>query len=246
VEHSQRIYVGRCSEDMTYDDLRTYFSQFGEVTDVFIPRPFRAFAFVTFADSDIANSLCGDDHIIKGVSVHISSATPKSVERFSDYGISTRGNPASGQWRSSGRNGRGGGGSTSGGWSGYPNGGQGRGRVSSGSSSMMSMSSHVSGAPTDYLQTNTPQNHNHYGAAAGFPLNPAMVAAAQVALMGLMNQSALTGVPPPSSEQGLVTGPYGSPIAQAPGYAGGWNNGTGGGAPVCGSGSWKPDGSGWN
>jgi len=43
-----------------------YFSKFGEVTDVFIPRPFRAFSFVTFLDPDVAQSLCGEDHIIKG------------------------------------------------------------------------------------------------------------------------------------------------------------------------------------
>lgn len=27
--------------------------QYGEVTDVFIPKPFRAFAFVTFADDQV-------------------------------------------------------------------------------------------------------------------------------------------------------------------------------------------------
>ena len=46
--------MGRCTEDMTADDLRDYFSKFGEVTDVFIPKPFRAFAFVTFLDPEVA------------------------------------------------------------------------------------------------------------------------------------------------------------------------------------------------
>lgn len=62
---------------MTADDLREYFNDFGEVTDVFIPKPFRAFSFVTFLDPDVAQSLCGEDHIIKGVSVHVSNAAPK-------------------------------------------------------------------------------------------------------------------------------------------------------------------------
>lgn len=230
MEHCQKVYVGRCSEDMTDDDLRTYFSQFGEVTDVFMPRPFRAFAFVTFANPDVARNLCGDDHIIKGTSVHISTATPKNAERFSDHG-SAGGNIAVGQWQSFGR-GRGAAGG--GGWQGH-NSGQNRGRGGSGASSMMT-------GPGDYAQAGSP---NQYGATAGFPLNPAMVAAAQVALMGLMNQTALTGVPPQPSEPGHANGPYGSPIAQAPGYAGGWS-GAAGGAPVAGSGSWKPDGSGWN
>lgn len=69
--------MGRCTEAITADDLRDYFSEFGEVTDVFVPRPFRAFGFVTFLDPEVAQSLCGEDHVIKGVSVSVSSAAPK-------------------------------------------------------------------------------------------------------------------------------------------------------------------------
>ncbi|CAB1353397.1 unnamed protein product [Coregonus sp. 'balchen'] len=58
-----------------------FFMQYGEVTDVFIPKPFRAFAFVSFADDQVASSLCGEDLIIKGVSVHISNAEPKHGSR---------------------------------------------------------------------------------------------------------------------------------------------------------------------
>ncbi|KPJ13688.1 TAR DNA-binding protein 43 [Papilio machaon] len=72
-----KVFVGRCTEDMTADDLREYFSSFGEVTDVFVPRPFRAFGFVTFLDPEVAQSLCGEDHVIKGASVSVSSAAPK-------------------------------------------------------------------------------------------------------------------------------------------------------------------------
>ncbi|XP_060930328.1 TAR DNA binding protein, like isoform X1 [Limanda limanda] len=74
---SRKIFVGRCTEDMSTDELRQYFMQYGEVTDVFIPKPFRAFAFVTFADDQVAQALCGEDLIIKGISVHISNAEPK-------------------------------------------------------------------------------------------------------------------------------------------------------------------------
>jgi len=73
-----KVFVGRCTEDMTGDDLKDYFSKFGEVTDVFIPKPFRAFAFITFLDPEVAQSLCGEDHIVKGVSVHVSNAAPKT------------------------------------------------------------------------------------------------------------------------------------------------------------------------
>ncbi|XP_061457395.1 TAR DNA-binding protein 43 isoform X3 [Rhineura floridana] len=74
---SRKVFVGRCTDDMTQDELRQFFSQYGEVVDVFIPKPFRAFAFVTFADDQVAQSLCGEDLIIKGISVHISNAEPK-------------------------------------------------------------------------------------------------------------------------------------------------------------------------
>lgn len=73
-----KVFVGRCTEDLSSNDLKEYFSKYGEVTDVFIPRPFRAFSFITFFDPEVAQSLCGEDHIVKGVSVHVSNAAPKS------------------------------------------------------------------------------------------------------------------------------------------------------------------------
>ncbi|KAK7497777.1 hypothetical protein BaRGS_00010911 [Batillaria attramentaria] len=95
---NRKIFIGRCTEDISTDDLRAYFAKFGEVVDVFIPKPFRAFAFVTFADAEVAQSLCGDDHIIKGTSVHISNAAPKSFDKaggpktgFGGMGYGTQG-----------------------------------------------------------------------------------------------------------------------------------------------------------
>lgn len=88
----RKVFVGRCTEDMTTDDLRQFFMQYGEVTDVFIPKPFRAFAFVTFADDQVAQSLCGEDLIVKGVSVHISNAEPKHGNRGMGGGAGRFGN----------------------------------------------------------------------------------------------------------------------------------------------------------
>lgn len=73
--------MGRVTEDITAEDLLQYFSKFGEVIDIFIPKPFRAFAFVTFLDVHVAQNLLGEDHIIKGVSVHIGGAAPKNNSR---------------------------------------------------------------------------------------------------------------------------------------------------------------------
>lgn len=69
------------SENITAKDLQDYFTQFGQVIDVYIPKPFRAFGFVTFVEAEIAQSLCGESHIIKGVSVHVSKADPKEDDR---------------------------------------------------------------------------------------------------------------------------------------------------------------------
>ena len=75
------MFVGRCTEQITAEDLRAHFSQYGEVTDVFIPKPFRAFGFVTFLDPNVAVALCGEDHIVLGTSLHVSSAAPKQENR---------------------------------------------------------------------------------------------------------------------------------------------------------------------
>lgn len=73
----RKIFVGRINESVTVDDLREHFVQFGDVIDVFIPKPFRGFGFVTFSEPEIAASLCGEDYIVKGCSIHVSQAVPK-------------------------------------------------------------------------------------------------------------------------------------------------------------------------
>ncbi|XP_042909396.1 TAR DNA-binding protein 43 isoform X1 [Parasteatoda tepidariorum] len=78
-ELNRKVFIGRCTEDISADDLEEYFSKYGEVTDVFIPKPFRAFAFVTFLHPEVAQSLCGEDHIVKGASLLVSSAVPKNA-----------------------------------------------------------------------------------------------------------------------------------------------------------------------
>lgn len=98
------MFVGRCTEDLTAEDLKEYFSKFGEVTDVFIPKPFRAFSFVTFLDPEVAQSLCGEDHIVKGNSVFVSNASPKTQENknFNHHNNSNNGGSSHYQQRGSG------------------------------------------------------------------------------------------------------------------------------------------------
>lgn len=75
---SSKIFVGRLTSDILVEDLREYFSTLGEVTDCFIPKPFRGFGFVTFMDPAVAKVACQmTQHEVKGVSVHVETASPK-------------------------------------------------------------------------------------------------------------------------------------------------------------------------
>jgi len=75
---SRRIFVGRVTENITKEDLEAYFGKYGEIADVFVPSPFRMFAFVTFVDSESARGLIdlGEDHLINGCSVNVAFASP--------------------------------------------------------------------------------------------------------------------------------------------------------------------------
>ena len=66
VAASSKIFVARLSATITTEDLKEHFEKFGPVTDVFIPKPFRSFGFVTFQESKTAMSLFGKEHLLKG------------------------------------------------------------------------------------------------------------------------------------------------------------------------------------
>jgi hypothetical protein len=102
---SRKIFVGRCTENITTDDLRSVFSKYGEVTDVYMPQPFRGFAFVTFSDHVVAQSLLGEDIMVRETSVHVSSATPRyggsdtsSARHQNQQQSMYMGNPRGGQY----------------------------------------------------------------------------------------------------------------------------------------------------
>jgi len=81
-----KVFVGRITEDMSVEDIKEYFTTFGEVTDVYIPKPFRSFCFVTFLDPDSTEKLWEEDHVIKGITVHVSDATPKTNNKYQQGG----------------------------------------------------------------------------------------------------------------------------------------------------------------
>lgn len=240
---NRKVFIGRCTEDMTADDLRSYFLKFGEVVDVFIPKPFRAFAFVTFADPEVAQSLCGEDHIIKNASVHVSNAAPKNMDKHGDrkmqQGMGGFGQSYGGQgWGSQG--GRG---------SGHGGGGMGGGGNNNMGQNPLGMGGLNLGA---------------------FQINPAMVAAAQAALgqagwgqlLGMANQSGGGGSSIGGGGGGAGDAPTSQGSSSNPGFGNigtsststsnsgflGWNGSQGSDGPGNSSQAWgqQSKSTGWN
>jgi len=75
---SSKVFVGRINDTTTRTDLQHHFSKFGEIKDIYIPSPFRSFAFITFLDAKVAQSLIGQEHFLNGTPVFINPANPKS------------------------------------------------------------------------------------------------------------------------------------------------------------------------
>ena len=189
--------MARCTEDISTEDLREYFEEYGEVIDVFIPKPFRAFAFVTFQDPAVAQRLCGEDHIIKGASVHLSSAAPKTKETLPGDRYRGGGGGASGGFSSGGYSGGGGGG---GGFGGSQRGGSRDGWGGSGGQGNK--------------DANMGMDPNNIGMNM---LSSAMLAAAQAMMQGQ---------PPQGAQDNYQLGPGfgGTRDSRSSGYSQGWGD----------------------
>ena len=57
--------------------LREFFEQYGEVTDVYVTKPFRKYGFVTFTKAQVAKDLYDQNVIIQGVKVFLTKPRPK-------------------------------------------------------------------------------------------------------------------------------------------------------------------------
>jgi len=72
----KKIYVNFHDESISSDDLLQHFQEYGDVEDVFIPKPWRHSAIVTYSSAAVAQSLVGQEHKIRGVSLHIRRRGP--------------------------------------------------------------------------------------------------------------------------------------------------------------------------
>lgn len=76
-----KCFIGRVNEAIKSNDLREFFSQFGEIVEVSYPKKFKGYAFVTFTDPEVAQRICGQDFVIKGYSVCVSKSTNGSSNK---------------------------------------------------------------------------------------------------------------------------------------------------------------------
>jgi len=101
-------------------DVRSYFEQYGEVTDVYITKPFKKYGFVTFRDSKTVKQFYDTSICINDVKVLCKKPRPKMAQEDKlEYGGSGPGGGMAGYGGYSGRGG--------GGYHGYAGGGGGAG-----------------------------------------------------------------------------------------------------------------------
>ncbi|XP_043689877.1 ELAV-like protein 1 isoform X2 [Telopea speciosissima] len=77
----KKMFIGHVPAEATSDDLHAYFSQFGWVVDVYLPKDpkkvsHRGFGFVTFADEASAARVARRRHFIHGREIAVDSASP--------------------------------------------------------------------------------------------------------------------------------------------------------------------------
>lgn len=88
---SNKIFVGKLPQEASDQEVQEYFSSFGVVTEVKIPKDHetqqgRGFAFVTFEDPSVASSVLeGGPHEIAGQQVHVKKAVKKEAQ-FKPFG----------------------------------------------------------------------------------------------------------------------------------------------------------------
>ena len=76
-----KLFVGRLAGGTTQEDVNEYFTEFGELTDVFVPNPFRGFGFVTYAEQADAMKVLRMRHVLQ-VSISLRYFSVISVKKF--------------------------------------------------------------------------------------------------------------------------------------------------------------------
>ncbi|CAI9110175.1 OLC1v1010154C1 [Oldenlandia corymbosa var. corymbosa] len=80
-----RIFVARIPPSVSEAAFRSYFEQYGEITDLYMPKDpstksHRGIGFVTFADAGSVDDLMAETHELGGSTIVVDRATPKEDE----------------------------------------------------------------------------------------------------------------------------------------------------------------------
>ena len=76
-----KFFVGclPTNPEATTEELRQHFTQYGQLSDVYIPRPYRGFGFVTYMDGYDGQRMMAQEHVIRGSRLNITVAEPKGA-----------------------------------------------------------------------------------------------------------------------------------------------------------------------
>lgn len=77
-----RIFVARIPPPVTEDEFRSHFEEYGEITDLYMPKDpgtkgHRGIGFITFSNAESVDNLMSDNHELGGSTVVVDRATPK-------------------------------------------------------------------------------------------------------------------------------------------------------------------------
>lgn len=76
----KKLFVGRLPDGTTENDLLDHFSKFGEVIDVYIPKPMRGISFVTFASGEVSKKVQSQNHRLGSNLLNVTFAEPKAAK----------------------------------------------------------------------------------------------------------------------------------------------------------------------
>lgn len=78
---TNKIFVGRLPSEVTSNDLQTYFSRFGQILDIYLPKDpkrtgHKGFGFVTFTNESAVGRVALRSHELLGQQIAVEMATP--------------------------------------------------------------------------------------------------------------------------------------------------------------------------
>ena len=69
----RKVYVCYHESSIKKEEIKEYFEKFGEVAEVYIPKPWRHFCFVTFCEAEVAQSLVETEQILNGHTLYVKN-----------------------------------------------------------------------------------------------------------------------------------------------------------------------------